>query len=74
MPFKANVGKVDRVLRVLVGGLFIYLGFFAGDIIANQMLRYILGGLGIINVATALIGFCPIYTLANINTSGHGRS
>lgn len=74
MPFKANVGKIDRVLRVLVGGLFIYLGFFAGDIIANQMLRYILGGLGIINVATALIGFCPIYTLANINTSGHGRS
>jgi hypothetical protein len=56
----ANVGGLDRILRVLVGLALIgaavtgYLGAWA----------YI----GIVPLVTAAVGFCPAYKLIGLNT------
>lgn len=57
---KQNVGQVDRVLRVLLGTVLISLVFFGP--------QTPLGWLGIIPLATGLLGTCPLYTLLGINT------
>lgn len=59
---KANVGSVDRLIRILVGITLILLAL-TGVIGAW-------GYIGIVPLATGLIKFCPAYTLLGINTQG----
>jgi Protein of unknown function (DUF2892) len=55
-----NVGTIDRILRVVVGLGLISL-YFVGP-------QTPWGLIGIVPVLTALIGFCPAYTLFGIKT------
>ena len=57
---KANLGKIDRILRFVLGAVLV--GLAAAKIIG------ILGFLGIILLATAFMNFCPIYRLLGIST------
>ena len=59
---KANVGSIDRILRIAVG-------------IALLALLFILPGnahwwglIGLLPLATGLFSFCPAYTLLGLNT------
>lgn len=61
-----NVGTVDRVLRTLVGLVLIALTL-TGAI-------GVWGWIGLVPLATALIGFCPAYPLLGINTCGTKRA
>jgi hypothetical protein len=58
--FKNNVGKTDRIIRVILGVLLIGNVFFA--------LQHPIGWLGVILVLTGLAGICPVYSLLGINT------
>jgi len=58
--FKSNVGKTDRIIRVILGVLLIGNVFFA--------LQHPIGWLGVILVLTGLAGICPVYSLLGINT------
>ena len=58
--FKNNVGKTDRIVRVILGVLLIGNVFFA--------LQHPIGWLGVILLATGLAGICPVYSLFGINT------
>jgi hypothetical protein len=58
--FKNNVGKTDRIIRVILGVLLIGNVFFA--------LQHPIGWLGVILVVTGLAGICPVYSLLGINT------
>jgi uncharacterized membrane protein HdeD (DUF308 family) len=58
--FKNNVGKVDRIIRVVLGVLLIGNVFFA--------LQHPIGWIGIILLVTGALGTCPLYSLLNINT------
>ncbi len=56
----ANVGAVDRMLRIIVGVVLIAaaaLGYFAPW-----------GYIGIIPLATGLVSFCPAYRLFGLST------
>jgi hypothetical protein len=55
----SNVGGVDRILRIVVG-----LGLIAYALFANV----IWGWIGVIPLATALVGFCPAYRLIGLST------
>ncbi len=55
-----NIGGIDRVLRVLVG-----LGLISLVFIGPQTPW---GWIGIVPLATAVIGWCPPYSLLGINT------
>ena len=56
----ANVGNIDRVLRVIVGIFLLSLAFIGP--------QTPWGWIGIIPLGTALIGFCPAYRIFGINT------
>jgi hypothetical protein len=57
---KANVGGIDRVLRILVGAVLVALAV-TGTVGAW-------GYLGLIVLATGVFSFCGAYTLLGINT------
>jgi len=59
---KKNVGTTDKVLRVVLGlALLSYVALGSGS------LRFI-GLVGIIPLLTALVGYCPVYTLFGLST------
>jgi hypothetical protein len=57
---KTNEGTIDRAVRVLAGLVLIALAV-TGTI-------GVWGWIGIVPVATGLIGWCPAYTLLGIST------
>ena len=57
---KANVGTIDRVLRIVVGVALIALAA------TGKVGPW--GYLGVIPLATGLFRFCPAYTLLGIRT------
>ena len=57
---KANVGNLDRVVRIVLG-----LGLLSLTVMGPQTW---FGLLGLIPLATATMGFCPLYTLLGIST------
>lgn len=55
-----NVGGIDRVLRILVGIVLIALVFYGP--------KTPWGWIGLIPLATGLIGWCPPYALLGLST------
>ena len=59
-----NEGAVDRWLRGIVGVLLM----ISGPAIDGGIGAWIVGGSGAVLIATAVIGWCPLYTLLHVNT------
>ncbi len=57
---KTNVGGIDRALRIVLGLALI--GLTLGGVIGAW------GWLGLVPLATAAMGFCPLYPMLGINT------
>ncbi|WP_407491822.1 DUF2892 domain-containing protein [Pseudooceanicola sp. MF1-13] len=55
-----NEGTIDRALRIILGLVLIAL-VFVGP-------QTPWGWIGIVPLATGLIGWCPLYTLLGLNT------
>ena len=58
--FKRNVGKIDRIIRVVVGIILVGNVFYA--------LHHPIGWLGVILIVTGIVGICPLYSIIGINT------
>jgi hypothetical protein len=58
--FKNNVGKIDRIIRIVVGIILIGNVFYA--------LQHPIGWLGVILIVTGIAGKCPLYSIIGINT------
>jgi len=56
---KANVGGIDRILRIVVGAALIGWAVIGGPVWAY---------IGVIPLATGLVKFCPFYPLLGIKT------
>ncbi|MBT9520647.1 MAG: DUF2892 domain-containing protein [Dechloromonas sp.] len=56
----ANVGGIDKILRIVVGAGLI------GATVAG--LLPVWGYIGVVPLATGLMGWCPAYTLLGIKT------
>lgn len=56
----ANVGGIDKILRIVVGAGLI------GATAAGALPVW--GYIGIVPLATGLMGWCPAYTLFGMNT------
>lgn len=59
---KANVGTVDRIIRIIVGIILLSLFF-----VLDGGMKYI-SILGLILLFTVVTKFCPLYTLFGLNT------
>ena len=57
---KANIGTIDRCLRILAGLLLI--GLSLSGVIGAW------GWIGLVPLATGIFRFCPAYTLLGIKT------
>jgi len=55
-----NVGNTDRLLRIVLGVFLLSLVFFGP--------KTPWGWIGLIPLITALVGWCPAYTLLGINS------
>jgi DUF2892 family protein len=64
-----NMGTADRVIRILAA-IGIAMLYFTGSI--GGVLAIVLGVVGIVFLATSLVGFCPAYVPLGISTRGHG--
>lgn len=58
--FPNNTGNLDRAARVVLG-----LGLLANTAFGTQSLW---GLIGVVPLATAFIGSCPLYTLLGVST------
>lgn len=56
---KANVGGIDKILRIVVGIALIIWALVGGPVWA---------WIGVVPLATGLLGWCPAYTLLGMNT------
>lgn len=56
----ANVGGIDKILRVIVG--IVLIGLAALGIVGAW------GWIGVVPLLTGLLGRCPLYPLLGINT------
>ncbi len=57
---KLNVGGIDRILRIVVG---------AALVVATAMGQLpVWGWIGVIPLATGLVGFCPLYPILGVST------
>jgi hypothetical protein len=57
---KTNVGGIDRILRIVIGLVLIAL--------AATGTVGVWGWIGVVPLATAALGFCPLYTVLGINS------
>jgi hypothetical protein len=62
---KNNAGKIDRIIRIVVGAVLI------GNVFTG--LQTPIGWLGVILVVTGLFGVCPLYSILGINTKSLGE-
>lgn len=56
---KCNVGKVDRVIRVLLG---------FGIVAAGISLQSWWGAMGVVPILTATLGWCPVYVPLGVSS------
>lgn len=57
---KANVGGMDRVVRIVAGlALIAWVLFFSGPVWA---------WIGVLPLATGLLNFCPAYSIFGVST------
>lgn len=56
-----NMGMIDRAARLVLGVVLIALALFNG---------MSWGWVGVVPLLTAIVGFCPLYTLIGLNTCG----
>lgn len=60
-----NMGTVDRIVRFIIVVAIAFL-YFTGVI--SGTVAIILGILGVIFLATSLVGFCPLYAPFKLST------
>ena len=59
-----NVGGIDKILRIVVGLALIAFALFGPATVTWKWVGYI----GIVPILTALLGWCPAYTLIGVST------
>ncbi len=55
-----NIGKIDRIIRLVIGVALLLLAF--------QLQNILLGIVGLVVLVTGVIKFCLLYKLLGINT------
>jgi cytochrome b subunit of formate dehydrogenase len=61
-----NVGKIDRIIRIVAGAILVLIGIFAEISVPVMWIALILGALLIV---TGILAFCPLYKLFKFSTN-----
>ena len=71
MAIKRNLHTIDITVRIMIGIALVYISFIDTSYISNDVVRWLLGIYGVINIISAAFRSCPIYALAGISTFRH---
>jgi hypothetical protein len=63
---KTNVGSLDRLIRLLLASVSLYLGIF---LYSGSALGIGLMVAGAVLLVTGLVGFCGLYSLLGLHTN-----
>lgn len=74
MTIKKNIGSLDRIIRLALGAVMLYVGFFDNPIVSGGAPQKMVAILAFIPIITAFVRFCPLYTLGGIDTCGDKTS
>ncbi len=58
-----NIGGIEKVVRIVLGVALLIWGF----VLSNPVNYW--GAIGVVPLLTALIGWCPAWSLIGINTN-----
>jgi hypothetical protein len=61
---QTNVGSIDKIARILLGIALLGVGFG----VLQGTLGTVIGVVGLVPIATALLGFCPAYKIFGISS------
>jgi hypothetical protein len=64
LAMTTNIGGTDRVVRIVVGLALIAFALFGPADIAWKWI----GWIGVVPILTALVGWCPAYSLVGLST------
>jgi len=62
---KNNIGKIDRIIRIILGVLLVGNVFYA--------MQHPIGWIGVILLLTGIFGICPLYSILGFNTKTLGE-
>jgi len=65
MVTNKNVGLADRIIRIILGVILIYVGWVVWE---NNTAGIVIDVVGVILIITGIIGYCSIYKIFKINT------
>ncbi len=65
MHMKANMGKLDRMIRIVVG--IVFLAFALQIVFPGTGWNWV-GWIGVVPILTAIMRFCPAYQLIGVRT------
>jgi hypothetical protein len=60
-----NMGTADKIIRIVLGALFLVLWMMG---MTKGALAIILGIVGIVFILTSVVSFCPLYALFGFRT------
>jgi len=71
-----NMGKIERVIRFILGVVLFMVGWRVLDALAvfgaaattSSIVGVVLAVIGLINIVTGLLAYCPLYALLHFNT------
>lgn len=63
-----NVGPVDRVVRFTIGLVAFALALTMFEVLSGTILGAISAAVGVIMIATAALGMCPLYLPFKLST------
>lgn len=65
---KKNVGKIDIVIRRVIGFFLVWLGLFQFNGLEGNVTGIIIAAFAILPFYVACTGSCPVFSLWGINT------
>lgn len=64
----ANVGTIDRIIRLVAGLALIAAALFSGAAVFAGTMMWVALAVGIVLVATSAMRFCPLYRILGMRT------
>jgi len=65
-----NMHQIDRIVRLIIGLVCVYIGFIDTDLITSRAVAMLVGIFGVVNIWAFYTFRCPVYTMANFSTAG----
>lgn len=68
MKITPNLCLADRIVRLSVGIICVYVGFIDSSVISSQIASVLIGLFGAINLYAFFVSSCPVYALVGLST------